>query len=321
MARQYGSAEQARRLKIDRSIFAALGLVVALAVVVFGVEPEKLMDVFETITRACRQVSAQTQPVPEGRMIIHMIDVGQGDSLLVQTSEANILVDAGDTGKGDEVCDYLRAAGVDELDWVICSHPHSDHLGGMTDVLREFPAENIMMPSYPEALEVDERFYLELLGMMELKKLEPTRPETGSKYTFGELTMEVLWPAQWQFSDDLNDWSLAVRFSYGELDFLCCGDLTERGETQLLLSGANIEAEIIKSSHHGSSYSGCDEFLSAAAPELALISCGKSNDYDHPHDSLLRRYRSHGIKWKRTDTAGDIRVICENGKYTVDTGK
>lgn len=321
MARQYGSDEQARRRKIDRAVFAAVSLVVALVVMLFGVDPEKLMDVFETFTRACRQVSAHTQTVPEGQMIIHMIDVGQGDSLLIQTSDVNILVDAGETGKGDEVCDYLVSAGVDKLDWVICSHPHSDHLGGMTAVMKQFPVENVMMPSYPEELEVYERFYLELIGIMKLKGLEPVRPEAGTEYSFGELKMKVLWPAQWQFSTDLNDWSLAVRFSYGELDFLCCGDLTGKGETQLLLSGANIESEIIKSNHHGSGYSGCDEFLSAAAPELALISCGRNNDYDHPHDSLLKRYRDHGIKWKRTDTAGDIRVTCENGKYTVDTQK
>lgn len=254
-------------------------------------------------------------------MIIHMIDVGQGDSVLVQTSDAAILIDAGEVGMGDEVSSYLRSAGVEELDWVICTHPHSDHLGGMTTVIRDFAVDNVMVPYYPEKLEVYERFYLELRGMMEVKNLEPVIAQPGKEYTFGEMKMTVLGPVEWQYSEDLNDWSLSLRFSYGEVDFLSCGDLTENGELQLLLSGAKVEAEIMKANHHGSAYSGCDEFLSAAAPELALISCGRGNSYEHPHDSLLSRYRSHGIKWKRTDVCGDIRVICENGEYTIDTQK
>ena len=321
VARRYGNEEQARRRLIDRVIFAVMCAVTAFAVMAFEVEPEQVMKVFETCTRACRQISTDGQNIPEGRVVIHMIDVGQGDSVLVQTGNVNILIDAGERNKGGAVVEYLRSQGVDELDMAVFTHPHSDHLGGMAQVLENIPTEKVMLPVYPEALKASEFFWLDLLDTVQRKKIETITAAPGQIHQFGDMTMEVLWPAEWQFSDDLNDWSLAVRFSYGELDFLCCGDLTERGETQLLLSGANIEAEIIKSSHHGSSYSGCDEFLSAAAPELALISCGKSNDYDHPHDSLLRRYRNHGIKWKRTDTAGDIRVICENGKYTVDTGK
>lgn len=319
MARQYGSDEQARRRKIDRSVFAVVSLIAALMVLLFGTEPEHWQEFAESFTRACRHIPGQSVQVPDGQMVIHMIDVGQGDSVLIQTAQADILVDAGEIGRGDEVVSYLRSVGVEQLDWAVCTHPHSDHLGGMTVVLEEIGADNIMMPFYPKELEVYDHFYSNLLNVIEEEKINTVVPEAGQSYSFGPLTMKVLWPAQWQFSEDLNDWSLVLRFSYGEIDYLCCGDLTERGETQLLLSGANLEAEIIKSNHHGSAYSNCDEFLSAAAPELALISCGKDNDYGHPHDSLLARYRKHGVKWKRTDVHGDIRVICADGKYTVES--
>ena len=321
MARQYGSDQQARRRKIDRGIFAVVCSIVAMLVLIFGVDTGEFNELVNSFTRACRQFSHSTAQVPEGQMIIHMIDVGQGDSVLVQTSEASILIDAGEVGRGDEVLDYLHTVGVDRLDWAICTHPHSDHLGGMTAVLKEMPADNVMMPSYPDSLEVYERFYLELRGIIELKGIPTITAQPGTEYSFGELKMKALWPADWQFSDDLNDWSIALRFSYGDIDFLTCGDMTEKGELQMLMSGADLEAEIIKSSHHGSSYSGCDEFLAAAAPELALISCGKGNSYEHPHDNLLRRYRQHDIKWKRTDVYGNIRVVCENGEYTVRTQK
>lgn len=319
MARQYGSADAARRRKIDRSIFALITALMTAILLLFGLEPEQWLEVAEGLTRACRQLPVSSAQIPEGQMIIHMIDVGQGDSVLVQTGEASILIDAGEPGKGDEVVGYLRSAGVDQLDWAVCSHHHSDHIGGMAQVLESIGADNVMMPRYPDSLKADDRYYTGLSDTIKDLGINTVYPEAGDEYTFGELTVKVLWPAPWQFSEDLNDWSLVLRFSYGELDFLTCGDLTERGETQLLLSGANIEAEIIKSSHHGSAYSGCDEFLSAAAPELALISCGKGNDYEHPHDSLLSRYRKHGIKWKRTDVLGDIRVICENGGYTIES--
>ncbi len=319
MERQYGSDSAARRRRLDRIFFAFMCLLTAGAVLAAGVKPAQWMEFIEGFTRACRQVSVQTAQVPEGQMVIHMIDVGQGDSVLVQTAEANILIDAGETGKGDEVLAYLESAGVRRLDWAVCTHPHSDHLGGMSEVLESIRTDNVMLPVIPEGTEVTDRYYIRLLETIEKRKLAASVPEIGAEYTFGELKMKVLWPAGWQFSEDINDWSLVLRFSFGELDYLCCGDLTERGETQLLMSGANVEAEIIKGSHHGSAYSGCDEFLSAAAPELALISCGEGNDYQHPHDSLLRRYRKHGIKWKRTDVLGDIRVVCEGGEYIVES--
>ena len=104
----------------------------------------------------------------------------------------------------------------------------------MTAVLKEMPADNVMMPAYPESLEVYERFYLELRGILELKEIPITTAQPGAEYTFGELKMKVLWPADWQFSDDLNDWSTALRFSYGELDFLTCGDITETAEALLV---------------------------------------------------------------------------------------
>lgn len=251
-------------------------------------------------------------------MIIHMIDVGQGDSVLVQCGSINVLVDAGEADKGDDVADYLFSIGVRELDWLVCTHPHSDHIGGVPEVLERMKVGSVMLPDIPRELLPDEYSYRRLNDALEKENITPVTARSGTSYDCDGMTMTVLYPDAYTDCSDLNDMSICLRFSLGELDFLCCGDLTENGESLLLRSGCSIEAEIIKSSHHGSGYSSSEEFLEAVSAELALISCGEGNDYGHPHDALLVRYEKYGVTWKRTDVCGDIRVICENGRYSVE---
>jgi len=319
MARQYGSDEQARRRRIDRGVFAVICFSVALIIAIIQTEPEQWAEVIMAHTRACNEFIGTQTEIPEGKMIIHMIDVGQGDSVLVQSGEANILIDAGETYMGDEVVDYLGSIGVKELDWAICTHPHSDHIGGMTAVLENIKVEKVMMPVIPEDMVPDDRFYTNLLEAMDSRDITSVDAVPGKSYRFGDMTMTVLWPTSSFTGADLNDWSISLRFSFGGIDFLCCGDMTDGAEDDLIATGYDIRSEIVKSNHHGSTYANGSDFLYAVSPELALISCGLDNDYGHPHDELLARYEYYDIEWKRTDVCGDIRVICENGQYTIET--
>ncbi len=320
MARQYGSDEQARRRKIDRSVLALIALVLATVVMLVESDPDQWPAILTSQARACNQLYGEQVEVPEGQMIIHMIDVGQGDSVLVQCDEANILVDAGEKYAGSKVVDYLDVLGVKKLDWVVCTHPHSDHIGGMPQVLDSFEVERVMLPAIPDKFELDDDLCKALDEAIEREGARTVTARPGRSYQFGDMTMKVLWPTDTYNGADLNDWSTVLRFSHGTMDFLCCGDMTDSAEDDLILSaGADIGAEIVKSSHHGSAYSNGSDYLFAVLPELALISCGLDNDYGHPHDGLLERYRYYGIEWKRTDVCGDIRVICENGQYTIET--
>lgn len=318
-ARQYGSDEQARRRKIDRTTFAVVCFAVAMIFTLLETEPDQWLSIGEAYTKACVEFTGVSTEVPEGRMVIHMIDVGQGDSVLVQSGSANILIDAGEVSKGDDVVDYLHSHGVTELDWVICTHPHSDHAGGLTAVIEEMTVDNFMLPDIPERFVPDDRFYTNLMEAIEERGIQLTKACPGTVYSFGDMKMTVLWPDPEFNGADLNDWSIALRFSLGEIDYLCCGDMTDGAEDDLISAGYDIHSEIVKSNHHGSNYANGSDFLYATAPELALISCGLDNDYGHPHDELLYRYEYYNIKWKRTDVCGDIRIICENGQYTIET--
>lgn len=320
MARQYGSDEQARRRRIDRSVLAFIALVLATVVMLMEADPERWPAILAAQARACHQLYGEQIEVPEGQMLIHMIDVGQGDSVLVQCDEANILIDAGEKYAGGQVVGYLDSLGIKKLDWVVCTHPHSDHIGGMPQVLDSFEVERVMMPEIPDKFELDDDLCKALDEAVRRSGARTVTARPGRSYKLGDMTMKVLWPTESYDGADLNDWSIVLKFSHGTMDFLCCGDMTDSAEDDLILSaGIELEAEIVKSSHHGSTYSNGSDYLFAVLPELALISCGLDNDYGHPHDGLLERYSYYGIEWKRTDVCGDIRVVCENGEYTIET--
>lgn len=320
MARQYGNDEQARRRKIDRGVFAVIALILTTVILLMEAEPEQWAGIIAGQVSACNQLTAQQTEVPEGSMVIHMIDVGQGDSVFVQSKEANILIDAGEREAGDDVVDYLRDLGVRELDWVICTHPHSDHIGGMPAVFEAFEVRKVMVPDIPDTFAVEEKLKERLDNAIRDEGISPTTAWPGVSYELGDLTMTVLWPDPTFTGADLNDWSIGLKLSCGGVDFLTCGDLTEGAEDDLIMSaGVGIRAQIVKSNHHGSAYANGSDFLFVVLPELALISCGEDNDYGHPHDELLGRYEYYGIEWERTDVCGDIRVVCENGQYTIET--
>lgn len=318
-ARQYGNDRQAQRRKIDRSVFAVICFAVALVIALVETEPSQWFELIQSYTRACNELTGAPAQIPDGQMIIHVIDVGQGDSVLVQSGETNILIDAGEANMAHEVTDYLESLGVNELDWVIMTHPHSDHIGGMPAVLEAVEVEHIMVPYIPDSFHPEVLWPDKLTEAMEREDVRPIQAQPGKTYAFGEMTMTVVWPLTSFDGADLNDWSVGLRFSYGDVDYLCCGDMTDSSEDDLINAGFDIRCEIVKSNHHGSTYANGSDFLYAVSPELALISCGEDNDYGHPHDELLARYEYYDIQWVRTDIYGDIRVIIKDGRYTIET--
>lgn len=319
MARQYGSNEQARRRRNDRIAFVAVCVAVALIITLLHTGTEQWTEILAACNKVCNELTGTNTELSDDRMIIHVIDVSQGDSVLVQCNEANILIDAGESEMGEVVTGYLRSVGVRKLDWVICTHPHSDHYGGIETVLEEMTVENFMMSGFPERFEPDDRDWFALLDGIGREGIAVTTAVPGQCYTFGGMTMAVLWPTSSFNGADANDWSVALRFSFEGIDFLTCGDMTEGAEDDLIDTGFDITAEIVKSNHHGSGYANGSDFLYEVLPDVAIISCGRDNRYGHPHDELLGRYEYYGIRWKRTDVSGSIRVICGNGEYTIET--
>lgn len=240
-------------------------------------------------------------------LAVHFIDVGQGDSTLIEANGHYMLIDAGEKDQTNTVIDYLKAQGVKSLDYVIGTHPHSDHIGGLEGVIREFDVKNVMLPEKEHTT----RIYEKLLDAIADKNLKVTIPKAGENLSLGEASFQIISPGR-DYSDNLNNWSIGIRLVFGETSFVLCGDAEKEAEQDMLLSGLTLKADVLKVSHHGSSTSSSPEFINAVSPRYAVISCGKNNDYGHPHKETLDLLKKQGINVLRTDQLGTI-VIESDG--------
>ena len=270
-------------------------LAVIIAVIIVGV------FVFQSVQNNANKVT-----IPMDGLYVHYIDVGQGDSELVCCGGEYMLIDAGEPSASDTVVDYLNDHGIEKLDYVVCSHGHADHCGGLDAVVENFEVGTVLTSPYPG----DTASYEIFSDAVAAKGLAMTVPELGESYTLGEAKFEFVGPLE-QY-DNLNDDSLVMRLEYGDTSFLFTGDMTSRAERDLLEDGANVKCDVLKVGHHGSSGSSSYRFLYEAEPKIAVISCEAGNSYGHPHEEALSRLNDCGAEIYRTDLEGSI-VIFSNG--------
>lgn len=245
---------------------------------------------------------------------VHFIDVGQGDSALALCDGHAMLIDAGENDKGTTVQYYLQQQGVEKLDYVIATHPDSDHIGGIDVILYKFPVDTLLMPDEGK----DTRTYEDVVQVVEDKAIHRVDPDQGDVYPLGSASFTVV--SANETYDDVNDASIGIRLSFGETDFLFCGDADRDAEDDMLASGEELEAEVYKVSHHGSSTSSQAEFLDAMDPEYAVISCGEDNDYGHPHKEVMARLEERHVKVFRTDEQGSIVAVTDGEHITWSSG-
>ena len=236
-----------------------------------------------------------------GTLKVHFIDVGQGDSILIQDGSHSMLIDAGENNQGKTVTAYLNRQGISSLDYVIGTHPHSDHIGGLDDVLRSFEVKNVILPPVEHTTATFE----DVLDAVADKGLTITKPVPGDTYELGQSHFTILGPAG-NYGDELNDWSVGIRLTDGNHSFVMCGDAEQEAEQDMVNSGLTLSADVLKAGHHGSRTSSSPDFLKAVSPSWAVISCGKGNSYGHPHKETLEKYSKAGIQVLRTDELGTI---------------
>ena len=248
-----------------------------------------------------------------GTVSVHFIDVGQGDCTLIRTGSRDILIDCGEYDEYANVAQYLKGMGISRLDTVIMSHPHSDHMGCMFRVVRRFGANGLYMPEIPGYLEPITSSYTKLMEYVSEKGIPVLSAKPGQTCdTGGAGSLTFVAPVREY--EDLNNFSDVIRYTYGEVSFLFCGDIESEAENDILASGADISADVIKVPHHGSSTSSTRLFVQAAGPRYAVFCVGEENDYGHPHDSVVKLYGSLGAETLRTDIDGDI-VFVTDGEY------
>lgn len=236
----------------------------------------------------------------EGTLEVHFIDVGQADSALLLCGGASMLIDGGNVGDSDLVVSYLADQGVEELDYVVCTHAHEDHVGGLSGALSAYPAEHVLSP----VTEYDTRAFGNFLKYTEQQGKSLTVPALGDAWTLGAAAVTVLGPVK--DYDETNNTSIVLRVDFGETSFLFTGDMERDAEADLLDSGASLEADVLKVGHHGSSTSTSYRFLREVEPSYAVVSCGVDNDYGHPHEETMSRLRDDGAVVYRTDMQGHI---------------
>ena len=244
----------------------------------------------------------------EAKLKMHVIDIGQGDSLLIQCGESNVLIDCGENGMGDAVLDYLHRAGVSHLDWIIGTHPHSDHIGGMDTVIKsdELSIDHVMMPQLPKTMTPTTVTYTDVLKAIKKKNLKITRPVPGTEYNLDGVTMLVLSPEKKAKYEELNDYSIVLKLTYKDVSVLTGGDASKLIERQLITLDYDLSADIYKVSHHGGKDGNSQEYLSEINPRYAAISVGENNKYGHPKNEVLKRLDKLGCEIFRTDLDGDI---------------
>ena len=245
-----------------------------------------------------------------GKLKIHFIDVGQADSILLQIPGGkNILVDAGNNNDGSLVTDYLEKLGIKKIDFLVGTHPHEDHIGGMDNVIKAFEIGKVFMPNKTTTTKTFE----DVLLALKAKNLKITTAKAGvSLLEQDNLKINFIAPNETKY-EELNNWSAVLRVQYGDTSFLLTGDAEQLSEKEMLAAGANLKADVLKVGHHGSSSSTSQKFFNAVAPKYAVISVGKDNDYGHPHKATLTRLSKAGIKVYRTDLNGTV-VFTSDGK-------
>lgn len=227
---------------------------------------------------------------------VHVLDVGQGLSVLLSCGDETLLYDGGDRSTSSFVVSYLKKQGIGRLDYVVVSHYDADHLAGVIGALNVFEVGTLIAPDY----QTDTKLFSSFQQTVQEKELSVTSPVPGDTYSFGAGEFQVLAPLNSYYANE-NDYSIVLRVCLGERSLLLTGDATENSESELLEHGTKLHADVLIVGHHGSAGSTSPEFLEAVAPSYAVISCGRDNDYGHPSERVMELLEKVAIPLYRTD--------------------
>ena len=309
-----------RRKRKNSIAYAITAIIVIVVILLFG---NKLsMDNIETMfSNISENVVAQESPdintnVVEGQdVVVKFFDVGQADSILVQSAGVNMLIDAGTNNMGNTVVQNLKDLCITKINYLVGTHPHEDHIGGMDDVINNFEIGTIYMPK----VQTNTKTFEDVLDAISNKGLTITTPEVGYVFEVGNTKCEVMCvgTGTTEENSNLNLSSIVIRMVYGEESFLFMGDAEEKNES----SRQWPQATVLKVGHHGSDTSSSESFLNQVKPEISVISVGINNTYGHPKKTTLDKLNALGTSIYRTDQNGTITITCDGTNCVVTTEK
>lgn len=266
----------------------------------------------------------------ENEIEIHMIDVGQSEAIMIIQGENTILIDTGGIFSGKVIVDYALKVGVNNIDYLILTHFHNDHIGGVHKIISSLNVENIICMESRYFSSLQERFWFidmkiskKFNELLYAKRINLESPyddnENLKKFSLGN--SEIIFLSQENDTNIVNNKSIIIKVVFGNFSALFMADVESEVEEKLIMDEVDINVKILKVGHHGSNTSSTSKFLELVNPEFALISCGEDNEYLHPHDSVLKRLNKRNVKVYRTDVMGNIVVNSNGNDIWVSTDK
>ncbi len=260
-----------------------------------------------------KEQTKETVSIEGDNLKIYFLDVGQADSILINDSGKYMLIDAGNNEDGDKLVNYFKDLNIESFDYIIGTHPHEDHIGGMDNIIKNFDVKNYYMPDVITTTKTFE----EVLDSLDEKNIKFNVPKDDEEISLTNAKIKFLYSGT--DTSDLNNTSIVLKINYGNNNFLMMGDATSTTEKKILEK--DLQSDLLKVGHHGSKYSTTDNFLNKVNPKYAIISVGNPNSYDHPKDETLKRLTQRDIKIFRTDQDGSIIATSDGNKIDFETIK
>lgn len=256
----------------------------------------------------------------DDKLRVHFLDVGQGDCIYISCGGESMLIDCGEKGEQKDVIRYLNREEVTALDYVIATHPHSDHMGGMSEIIDKFGVEEIIIPPLTKEAIPLTQFFTDFVDVVEKKEIPLTQAKIGMKGKIGDAEWRIISPTKCD-EGNLNNCSVGIILKHGKNSFCLTGDAEEESEKTMAYSGITEDVDVFKAAHHGGATSNTELFLTMIRPEIVVISCGRDNSYGHPNPTVLKRLETYTDEIYRTDEDGNIVIESDGEKLEVLTSE
>lgn len=300
--------------KKNKTVLASvIGIIILGVLSLLGINQDTL-NTFTRLENEANNVTNEVSSTPvTTNLTVDFIDVGQADSILIMNNNEAMLIDAGNNEDGEYIVEYLKNKGIEKLNYVIGTHPHEDHIGGLDDVINsDIQIENILMPKITTTTKTFE----DVLDAIESKGLTAKAPSKGYEFKIGEADCVVITDSIID-EDNLNISSIVIRLTFGNNSFMFMGDSEEENEKTITWP----KTDVLKVGHHGSNTSSSEGFLNEVSPKYAVIMAGEGNSYGLPKDEIVKRIEGLGTTIYRTDKNGTIEMISDGNEIKITTEK